>query len=87
MAQRIVIARILEHPDEHGGLFDLEVMRFFAEIYVGCSLDADSVVEEVEPVEIHVDDLVLCIETFEFDGYHPFDRLLHGSLEQVGRGL
>ncbi len=87
VAQRVVVARVLEHADEHRRLLDLEVSRLLAEIHVGGSLDADRVVEEVKPVEVHIDDFLLGVEPLELYGYHPLDRLLQRTLEDVGRGL
>ena len=84
MAQGIIVGGILEHADEHGSLLDLEVGGLFAEIDVGGSLDAHGIVEEIEAVEIHIDDLVLGVESLELEGDHPFDRLLHGALEEIG---
>ena len=87
MAERIEIARILEHPDKHGGFLGLEVARLFAEIYVCRCFNSDGIVEEVETVEIHVDDLVFGVEPLELHGDHPFDRFLDCALEDVGRWL
>ena len=52
---------------------------------MGSALDAHSVVEEVELVEIHLDNLIFGVVAFEFYGNHPFDRLLHETLQHIFR--
>ena len=87
VAQRIVIARVLEHTNEHGGLLHFEVARLLAEIHIGSRLDSHCIVEEIKTVEIHVYYLVLGVVALELHSYHPLDRLLHGPLEQARRRL
>ena len=44
--------------------------------------DTHGIVQEVKLVEVHLDNFFLGVVALEFDGYHPFDRLLHGALEE-----
>ena len=85
VSHRIEIRRVLHHTDKGSRLLDAQVFRFFAEIDIGGTLDAHSVVEEVELVEIHLDNLILGVVAFEFYCNHPFDRLLHEALQHVFR--
>ena len=87
MAERIIVGGVFKHPDEHGGLLCVELVGLFTEVDVGGSLDSDGIVEKVEAVEIHVDNLILRVETFELDGDHPFDRLLHRAVQHIARRL
>ena len=84
MAQGVEIRRILYHADKHCGLFDVELVGSGVKIYFGGALDSYGVVKEVELVEIHLDDFLFTVETFELDGYHPFYGFLHSTAEHAG---
>ncbi len=78
----IIIGGIFHHADKRGGLLDSQVFGGFAEIDVSRALDAHGIVEKVKLVEIHLYNLLFGVISLELDGYHPFDRLLHGTREQ-----
>ena len=71
---------ILAQAYQRSRLIDSQVARFLIEIDIGSSLDADSIVQEVEVVEVHRDDFLFGEVSLQFDGYHPLDRLLQNTL-------
>ena len=71
MTHRIEVGRVLTQTYEHSSLFKGEIARFFAKIGVGSSLDAYSIMQEIELVEIHHHDFLLGEVALQFDGYHP----------------
>ena len=82
----IEIAGVLAHAHQRGRLAGVQVAWFLAEIGLGGRLDAHSVVEEVEMVEIHGDDFLLGVIAFNLERNHPFDGFLQGTFpERRGR--
>ena len=81
---RIEIAGVLAHAYKQGTLASVEVRRILSKVSLGSRLDAYSIVEEVEVVEVHADDFLLRVEAFQFERNHPFDRLLQESLHCCG---
>ena len=64
LAYRIEIGRILAHTDQGCRLLDFQGFRGTAKIDTGCRLNTHRIVEEIELVQIHVDDLLLRIVAF-----------------------
>ena len=85
MADRIEIGGVFTQADEHSGLCDGEVLRILTEISVRSRLDTYRIVEKIEVVEIHGDNLILCIVTLQLNGYHPLYRLLQHALHHTVR--
>ena len=83
MTDRIIDRGILHHPDQKCRLFNSQIFRFFTKIDLCGRTDSDSIIEEIELVEIHLDYLFLGIETFELHRNHPFDRFLHRTGEHI----
>ena len=46
-------------------------------------MDTDSVIEKVELVQVHIDNLFLRVVPLELDGNHPLDRLLEEALHHI----
>ena len=87
MAHGIVVGGILHHSDKCGRLLNVEVLGGLSEIYPRGRLDSHCVVEEVELVEIHLDNLILRVVALELHGYHPFYGLLERTVDDsVGSG-
>lgn len=72
-----------DHAYEHGGFLYVELRRQFAEIHPSCRLDADSIIQEVELVEIHLNDLIFTVIPLELYRNHPLYRFLHGAAQNV----
>ena len=85
VAQRIVVRRVFAHAHQRGRFLQVELRGVFAEIDKCRRLDAHSVVQEVELVEIHLDNLVLGVVALELDGDDPLDGFLQGTLKDVAR--
>ncbi len=79
MTHRVVVRRVLAHAHQHGALVDGQVLGLLAEICLCCRLEAHGIVQEVEVVEVHRDDLLLGVVAFELHGNHP----LNGFLQQA----
>ena len=77
--------RVLAHAHQRGGFFDLEVLGVASEVGVGSSLHAHGIVQEVELVEVHRQDLFLRVVAFQFDGDDPLDGFLEETLQRVLR--
>ena len=82
-ADGIVVAGVLAHADQRSSLFDREGLRGLPEIDAGGGLDTDGVIEKVELVQVHVDNLFLRVVPLELDGNHPLDRLLEEALHHI----
>ena len=48
-------------------------------------LDTDSIIQEIELIEIHAQNFFFSIVAFKFHGNHPFDRLLKKTLKGISR--
>ena len=83
MAHWVVIGRVLAHTHQCCGLLNVQILRVFIKIYLAGHLDAHGIVQEVELVEVHLDDLVLGIIALEFNGDNPLDGLLQRALKDV----
>ena len=77
--------RVLAHTHQRGGFFDLEVLGVASEVSVGRSLHAHGVVQEVELVEVHRQDLFLRVVALQLDGDDPLDGFLEETLQRVLR--
>ena len=84
LADRIEIAGIFAHAHKQSTLASIERHRIFAEVSLCGRLDTDSIVQEVEIVEVHPDDFLLRIETLQLQGDNPFDRLLQKAFLRCG---
>ncbi len=87
VAHRVEERWVLTHADQCCRLGDSEVFGRFAEIGLGCCLDADGVMQEVEVVQIEVDDFLFGVATFQLDGYHPFNGFLEQALRSAVCGF
>ncbi len=83
VAHRIIKRRILAHAHQRSRFLNLQILRFATEIGKSSSLDTYRIVQEVELVEVHGEDFLFCIVTFQLYGNHPFDRLLKQTLHHI----
>ena len=81
MQNGIIIGRILAHTDQNGCLLYLQISRLLTEVGISRRLDPNGIVQEVEVVEIHGDDLFLRIKTLQLHGDNPLDRFLEEASE------
>ena len=79
-SNRVEIRRILTHADQRGTLNQIQLARLFSKISICCISDADSIIEEIEIIEIHRYYFLLCIVSFKLNSNIPLNRLLHKSL-------
>ena len=80
---RVIERRILTHTYQGSGFLHREVFRVFAEISLGSRLDTNRIVQEIKFIEVHGQNLFLCIVPFQFDCDDPFDRFLQQTLHDV----
>ena len=82
LSHRIIIGRILHHAHQCRGLLYLKILGLLAEIDECGTLDANSIIQEVKLIEIHLYYLLLGIEAFKLDSDHPLYRFLHRTGKQ-----
>ena len=80
---RIITGRILTHSHQHRCLLYFQIFGFTAEISRRGCLYTDSIIQEVELIKIHCQNLFFRIVTFQFYGNHPFDRFLQQTLHSI----
>ena len=80
---RIITGRILAHSHKHRRLFYLQIFGLASEISRCSRFYTDSIIQEVELIEIHRQNFFFRIVTFQFHGNHPFDRLLQQTLDGI----
>ena len=80
---RIITGRILTHSHQHRCLLYFQIFGFTAEISRRGCLYTDSIIQEVELIKIHCQNLFFRIVTFQFYGNHPFDRLLEQTFHHI----
>ncbi len=85
LADGVEIRRVFHHAHKGSRFEHVEVGGRFVEVDFCGAFDAHGVIEKVELVEIHLQNLFFGVEAFEFDSNHPFDGFLHGAREQTVR--
>ena len=80
---RIKIRRVLTHTDQSSSFLYLQILRSSPEINPSSRLDSYRIIQEVKLIQIHINDLFLCIITFQLNSNHPFNRLLEKTFHQI----
>ena len=83
MTNRIVQRRVLTHTYQNCRFLCRQVYRLFAEIYLRSTLDTHCIVQKIKLIQVHHDDLVLRVQTFQLHRYDPFVRFLQQALKRV----
>ena len=83
MAHGVVQRGVLTHADQHRRFLHLQVLRRGREIDLRRRLNSHRVIQKIELVEVHQQDLVLAVEPLQLRGDDPFDRFLHRALEDI----
>ena len=82
-ATGVVQGGVLTHTHQHGSLFEFQLGRRSAEIYLCGRLNAHSVVEEVKLIEVHGEYLLFGVEALELGGNHPLYGFLQSAFEDI----
>ena len=82
----------LQQSHQNGAFLRLELGRRRIEVSLGRRFDAERIAAEINRVDIHRQNILLVVETFQADGQDPFLRLhdhhLHSrNLAQKARGV
>ena len=80
---RIEIRRVFTHSYKRRRFANREVLRFFVEVCAGCRLDAHGIMQEIEVIEVHGDDFLFGIVSFQLDCNHPLYGFLQGALHRT----
>ena len=83
ISQGIEHRRVLAQADERSRLVNVQVAGLLAEVDVGRMLDTHGIVQKVEVVKVHRNDLLLRKVTLQLDGNHPFYGLLQEPFQRV----
>ena len=87
VTHRVIVRGILAQTHKNSSLGRCQVLWFLTEIGVRCRFDAYRIMQEIEIIEIHGQNLVLRIVTFQLDSNHPLDGFLQQTLHHTVRGL
>ena len=83
IAHWIIIRRILAQSYQCSCLIEGEVLRFLTKICVRGGFYAHCIMQEVEVVEIHGNDLVLGVELFDLHRNNPLDWFLQRTFHHT----
>ena len=75
--QRVEVRRILQHTNQHGCLMQFKIFGGFAEIGIGGGFDAVGIVDKFSLIEVHREDFLLSVFSFQTHGNDPFFEFLH----------
>ena len=84
-AGRIIKPGVFAHAHQRGGLFDGQFVGLLAEVHVGRIVHAHTLIQKVELVEVHRNQLLFGVARLELHGNDPFLGLLEQALKSARR--
>ena len=81
ITDRIEVRRVLTKSDKRGGLSHSEIFRFLTEIDIRSGLNTNRIMKKVKIIQIHCNNLVFRIITFELYSDHPLNRFLQHAFQ------